>query len=114
MAGTNVTLPQAGDEVTATWGQSVAKGLNGIQSGTVVVTATAAARTEFTVTFPKAYASPPVVLCNAYNFQTSAATPRDTTTITATGFTGAVYPNAGGSNVAGPITVGWVAFGTLA
>ena len=60
---TAITLPQAGDEVTAAWGQAVAKALNGIQSGAANVTWAASSISGVTqVTFPRAYAVAPNVV----------------------------------------------------
>lgn len=60
-----IVKPQPGDEVTSTWGQSVANGMNGIQSGLTNITTTAAPSTTLTVTFPRAFTAPPNVVCTA-------------------------------------------------
>lgn len=57
-----IVEPQPGDEITSAWGISVAEGMNGIQSGTVTATVTATSRFDYTLTYPRAYASPPTVL----------------------------------------------------
>jgi H-type lectin domain-containing protein len=63
MAGPSVVIPQAGDEITASWGQSVAAAANGIQSGTGSLTYSASPISAVTaVTFPKPFASTPVVV----------------------------------------------------
>jgi hypothetical protein len=64
MPNTAVVKPQPGDEVTAPWGQSVADALNGIQGGTALITISASATGTVTVTFPRAFASAPVVVAN--------------------------------------------------
>jgi hypothetical protein len=60
-----VVSPQPGDEVTAPWGQSVAAALNGIQSGVANCTfAGSTASAVTTVTFPRPFASAPVVVAS--------------------------------------------------
>jgi len=61
----DIVLPAAGDEISATWGQSVAKGINGIQAGSQNVTLTSQNTNTATVVFPKAYASAPNVVASA-------------------------------------------------
>jgi len=62
MPNTAVVEPQPGDEITSAWGISVAEGMNGIQAGTANVTLTAANNGSTPITFPRPYASPPIVV----------------------------------------------------
>ena len=65
MANLAIIKPQPGDEITSPWGTSVADALNGIQTGTVVVTTSGSPPIGIvTVTFPRPYASPPVVMAS--------------------------------------------------
>jgi hypothetical protein len=112
MAGTNVTLPQAGDEVTATWGQDVAKGLNGIQSGIVAVATTATVAVDTTVTFPKPYAVAPAVVLTPVGGNTVLA--GHVSAVSATTFAFRVFKRDGSALAVGTTQVHWIAAGTLA
>jgi hypothetical protein len=63
-----IVKPQPGDEITSVWGTSVADGMNGLQAGTATTpTGSGELSGALTVTFPRAYASPPVVVATAAN-----------------------------------------------
>ena len=113
MAGTNVTLPQAGDEVTATWGQDVAKGLNGIQSGIAVGTTTASGTLDVPFTFAKPYASAPVVIVTTVGAPATLAGMASYPT--ATGANVRFFKRDGTNFTAGQsVAAEWIAVGPLA
>lgn len=111
MAGSNITLPQAGDEVTAAWGQSVAVAVNGVQSGTAncVHSGTQVSPTV-TVTFPRAYKTPPLVVVGSTNYNYGVGT--NGAQATTTGFVVATYRYSGVATAT--IAVNWIAHGELA
>lgn len=110
MAGSEVTLPQAGDEITSSWGQSVAKNLNGIQTGIVNVTFTSStASANAPVTFPKPFASAPVIVIAPGQ---SANLWGVFHTVTPTGFI--AVGRAPSSIASGTFALHWIAVGVLA
>jgi len=108
----DIVLPQAGDEITSTWGQSVAKALNGIQGGTANVTTTATVAVDLTITFPKAYAAAPVVVITPVGGNTILA--GHVSQVTPTSCAIRVFKRDGTNLAAGSTTVHWLAMGTLA
>lgn len=74
------------------------------QSGTILVSATANGTTEFSVTFPKAFAAPPVIVTSVVTSRSDLrnASPLSRTT---TGFTGYLYNNSSAAD----ISVFWIA-----
>lgn len=105
-----VVKPQPGDEITSAWGTSVADSLNGIQVGSVTVTgATSTTQTQTVVTFPRPYASPPIVCSSSPSTVVGCAAQA----ITTTGFNMAAK-RLDGSATAYTGVYHWVAVGVLA
>jgi allophanate hydrolase subunit 2 len=106
-----VVKPQPGDEITSSWGTSVADSLNGIQSGVASVPISASPQGTLTVTFPRAYSAAPVVaLAQAAN---SGGYIVAVGVVTATSMQITAATRAG-QNATANITTMWIAIGTPA
>ena len=105
-----ITLPQAGDEVTAAWGQEVAKALNGIQSGAANVTWAASSVSGVTqVTFPRAYAvAPNVAIASGHAHYSISVLSITTTGCQLQG------RRTDGTNQSVSVAMQWIAVGTAA
>lgn len=108
----DILLPQAGDEVSATWGQNVARAINGIQAGQAQSTATGAATLDLVVTFPKPYTVAPIVTVTSLGGNTFLA---DIPAFpTPTGFTVRWFRRDGAVIANGTVMYAhWIATGTL-
>ena len=62
MAATAIPVPNSGEIVATSWGKAVADAHNGIQSGQATVAVSSQNSGSVVVTFPRAYASPPMVV----------------------------------------------------
>ena len=107
--------PVAGAPIESTWGGQVHDNVEGIQTGSVVVTLTGASNGTAVVTFPRAYTAPPKV------FLTIAATTSNTMAhcwVPSAGVTTTQLNIAAGrddsTTVTSSITVNWLAIGTPA
>lgn len=101
--GTTAMAPMRGTAGTTwTWYDYVSN--SDVQSGVAVVNLTANGITEFSVTFPVAFANDPSVTTSILTSRPDlrSASP---TIITKTGFTGTVYNNSS----AGSVRVSWIA-----
>lgn len=85
------TRPAAGAPIDATWGQVIhdTVGAVDVQSGVASVTLSAANSGSVAVTFPRPFASPPVVVANQAAGSTTLIGAAQN--ITATGFTALLY-----------------------
>jgi len=115
MPGPSIVRPQPGDEITSTWGQSVADSLNGIQVGSATIGISGASNGTVVVVFPKPYTAAPRV------FLTVASVSSNTQAhawIASAGVTATQVTVAAGRDdstaVTATVVVGWMAVGTLA
>ena len=103
------TRPAAGAPIESAWGGQVHDTLEGVQTGTATVTFSAStASGVVTVTFPRPYASPPVVVAGGASGSNYWG---NSTGVTATtvGIQG-----RSATSVSGSFPITWIAIGTLA
>ena len=103
--------PVSGQPVETAWGQQVHDQVEGVQSGSVSVTA-ASGTGNANVTFPRAYLTPPIVVAcigsNGFYFACVTSPP------TTTGVTVGVRDLRDAQAGTGSLTVYWIAIGTPA
>jgi hypothetical protein len=106
--------PTSGVPIETAWGQvahdtAVAQD---VQAGTVVASVTAGVAFDQAITFPRAFASVPAVVCGVVGGNTNLA--NLVSIPTATGASVRLFRRDGGTLVAGAMTVYWVAIGPRA
>jgi hypothetical protein len=107
----NIDLPVADTEIMAEWGQSVAKAVNGIQTGTVLIAfANSANSAEIRVNYAKPYAVAPVtVACSA------GGSSMDTVvSVVASDLTGFTIKGRASGTLNANRYANWIAFGDIA
>jgi hypothetical protein len=103
--------PVSGAPIASAWGGQVHDALEGLQAGTLTITATGVNAASAVVTFPRPYTAPPAVV-GTVNVG-SAGWFAVCHTITATGFTFLIsFRDSATSTVTAPCS--WVAMGTPA
>lgn len=106
--------PVAGAAIETGWGTEVHDQIEGIQAGVATVTWASSADATQAVTFPRAYASPPVVLVAIHTGVTRVIIAKVTAgSVTTTGFTIAGQ-RTDGTAMSGAIPCSWLAIGTPA
>lgn len=112
MPDLTATRPVSGESVATLWGQQVHDAIEGLQAGSVTVNVSASAFGEATVTFPRAYASAPALICSVGNSQSAfyAQSPSQSAT---TAILRAVHRDGTSTTTSG-IVVHWIAIGTPA
>ena len=108
MAATAIPIPNSGEVVASSWGAAVAGAHNGIQSGSVTVTA-ASGTGSAAVVFPRPYSAPPMVVASVAmgpSFFVAGVG-----AVTATGFNAVVRDIRDAQAGSGAQTVQWVAIG---
>ena len=109
--------PTSGAPIETTWGDVVHDSIaaQDLQAGTVSITLNGTGAATATVTFPRPFASPPVVVATAYSNGVSGSPVPILGTPTATTVLVLVIPNAGGNLPAsGSCVVAWHAYGPRA
>jgi len=106
--------PTAGAPIESAWGGAVHDAVEGVQSGTVQVPAPVSATSQSaTVTFPRAYTAPPVVVVTPAMAAANRFLMATVNTITTTGF-GVLVTQKTDAAFATVTPVNWVAVGTPA
>jgi hypothetical protein len=109
------TRPAAGQAIQTAWGQEVHDAIESLQYGTASVVVSGASSGTVVVTFPRAYATAPLVLVTLQSVGSN--TQAHTWIATAGATTTQVTIAAGrddGTTFSGTLVVAWLALGTLA
>jgi hypothetical protein len=107
--------PAAGAPIESAWGGQVHDAIEGIQAGTasIVFSGGTNGSAWLTVTFPRAYTAPPVVVASPQ--VTSNAYIANINNVTATGFVVGMSHKDASSNISAvTLPCHWIAVGTLA
>jgi len=102
--------PASGAPIATAWGAEIHDALEGIQAGAASVSLSAAASGNVTVTFPRPYAVPPVVVASAVTGATYIGAPQN---ISTTSVQLAVFTRSG-STATATVQLQWIAIGTPA
>lgn len=108
MPDVTAVRPVAGQPIETAWGQQIHDAVEGIQAGTVALASSTTPNTP--VTFPRAYVSPPIVVCQMVDPGSALIQPY-AVSITTTGFTATARRTDSAATAA---TIHWVAIGTPA
>jgi hypothetical protein len=103
--------PVAGAPIETAWGQQAHDLIEGVQAGVgTVAFSNSSLSATFTITFPRPYLTPPIVLVSSQHVHYTAATMTAPTTTSVTG----QMRRGDGSSQTGTLGFAWIAIGTPA